>query len=147
MNNTPFILVTLLAGMMLPLQAIINGRLASLYGSSVLAGATSFQVGALALFAYHFVSRGPVNKLDISSAPLWIWVGGILGTIYIVGVTASVSRLGAASLMSLLVLGQITAALLLDHFGVLNSSVHAISMARIVGAAFLIIGVWLVTHY
>lgn len=142
-----FIIAAFMAGAILPLQTLINGRLAGFYGSAVLAAATSFQIGAVALFAYHLLSRSPVNTFRFADAPAWFWAGGFLGTIYMVGVTATVSKLGAASMMSLVILGQISAALLLDHFGVLAQVYHPVSIYRLVGAVMVFAGVWLVTRY
>lgn len=143
----PFLVAAFMAGAILPLQTLINGRLAGFYGSAVLAAATSFQIGAAVLFAYHLLSRSPANDFRFSDAPVWLWLGGLMGTIYMVGVTASVSKLGAASMVSLVILGQICAALLLDHFGVLAQFSHPVSLFQLMGAVLVFAGVWMVTHF
>ena len=145
--NYIFVVGAFLAGAVLPLQTLINGRLSGVYGSPVLAGATSFQIGALALFAAHFAFRTSSGSFRLTEAPPWIWAGGLLGAIYMVGAIASVPKLGAASMISLVVLGQVLASILLDHYGVLSQIAHPVSAMRLGGALLVIAGVWLVTHY
>jgi len=144
--NAIFVIGAFLAGAVLPLQTLINGRLAALYGTPVLAGATSFQVGAAVLFACHFLFRSPGSTARLSEAPTWIWAGGLLGAVYMAAVIASIPKLGAASMISLVVLGQVCASILLDHYGVLSMSAHPVSPARLGGAVLVLAGVWLVTH-
>ena len=43
--------------------------------------------------------------------------------------------------MSSILAGQIFASILLDHFGLLNLPVHAVTLPRIVGAVLVVIGV------
>jgi transporter family-2 protein len=55
-----------------------------------------------------------------------------------------VSRLGAALLLASIVVGQLVASLLIDHYGWLGAPVHRISPARLIGAALLVAGVALI---
>jgi bacterial/archaeal transporter family-2 protein len=113
-----YILLSLLAGAVLPLQALINARLAAGVGSSLWAAAISFQVGALGLLLVQLALRAPWPELGrVASVPSWIWSGGLFGAVYVASVIASVPRLGAASVISLVIFGQLTASLLLEHFG------------------------------
>ena len=49
--------------------------------------------------------------------------------------------------MSLAIGGQLLAALLLDHFGVLGLAPRAAGIERLVGAGLLLGGVYLITRY
>jgi transporter family-2 protein len=53
-------------------------------------------------------------------------------------------RLGAATVLALIVVGQMLGALAFDHFGLLGLPQHPASLARLAGAAFLLFGVVLV---
>lgn len=55
-------------------------------------------------------------------------------------------RLGAAASLCLVVLGQLLAALLVDHFGWLGFPQHSISLVRVAGVALLLAGVVLITR-
>jgi bacterial/archaeal transporter family-2 protein len=57
---------------------------------------------------------------------------------------ADQSHLGAATVLALMVIGQMLGALTFDHFGLLGMSQHPASPARLIGMAFLILGVVLI---
>jgi transporter family-2 protein len=64
----------------------------------------------------------------------------------LLGATILGPRLGAAAFLSLVVLGQLAASLILDHFGWLGFAQHSISLSRLAGAGLLIAGVLLVAR-
>jgi bacterial/archaeal transporter family-2 protein len=140
-----YMLLSILAGAVLPLQALINARLALGIGNSLWAAAISFQVGALGLLLLQLALRAPWSELGRAGAiPAWIWTGGFLGAVYVASVIASVPRLGAASVISLVIFGQLMASLLLDHFGVLAPVSHPINFTRLIGAVLLLAGAILI---
>ncbi|MET3926368.1 uncharacterized membrane protein YdcZ (DUF606 family) [Devosia sp. 2618] len=55
-----------------------------------------------------------------------------------------VPRLGAATAMALIVVGQMLASIAIDHFGVLGTTQHSAGPVRIVGALLLLAGVVMV---
>ena len=55
-------------------------------------------------------------------------------------------RLGAATLLSLIVLGQLLTSLLVDHFGWIGFPAHPLSLVRLAGAVLLFAGVVLITR-
>jgi len=58
-----------------------------------------------------------------------------------------VPRIGAATLLGVSVAGQMLVSLLLDHYGLIGYPVHPVSAWRIVGAALLLAGVWLIQRF
>jgi bacterial/archaeal transporter family-2 protein len=140
-----FILVALILGAILPIQATINARLAKWVESPVMAAFISFAVGTVALFLYLFLARQfHFQKSEFTRAPWWIWVGGLLGTFFVAGIVILVPRLGVALAFSLIIAGQMGAALVFDHFGWMGVSIREISWGRIIGAALLVAGVFLI---
>ena len=55
-----------------------------------------------------------------------------------------VPTMGAATVLSLIVVGQMLGSLVFDHFGILGLPHQPISLVRLAGAAFLVLGVILV---
>jgi transporter family-2 protein len=55
-----------------------------------------------------------------------------------------VPRTGAATFSVVLITGQLIGALIMDHFGWLGLSERPISLSRIAGIIFLLLGIWLV---
>jgi bacterial/archaeal transporter family-2 protein len=75
----------------------------------------------------------------------WLsWTGGIFGAIYIAISILLLPRLGAATVVALIVAGQMIGSLAFDQFGLLGVPVHPLNMFRLAGAALLVTGVILV---
>ncbi len=138
-----YLLFALAAGAMLPIQFGINAQLASWLGSSVRAAFVSFVVGALTLLAAVLVaSRGWPDRAG--DAPWWVWIGGALGAFYVLGSIVTAPRLGAATLVALILAGQAIASLLVDHFGWVGFEENPITALRVLGVVLLAAGVVLV---
>jgi len=143
-----YILLALAAGFCLPTQAGINAQLNLWTRSPVLAATISFAVGTLALILYAVVTRISMPSLqDASGHPWWIWTGGLLGAFFVAATVILVPRLGATSMLGLILAGQLIASLVLDHFGLLGYAVQPITPGRLLGVAFLAAGVVLVRLY
>jgi transporter family-2 protein len=133
------------AGAMLPLQFGINAQLARWVESPVRASLVSFAVGTLVLvLAALPLLRGWPAPSALAEAPWWVWVGGSLGAFYVLGSTVAAPRLGAVTLVGLILAGQAVASLLVDHFGWVGFEEHPITPGRLVGIALLASGVVLV---
>ena len=142
------ILITLVAGMLLPIQVGINVELRTVVGHPILAAAIQFVVGALVLLAISIAMGIPLPAIEkVSVAPWWVWFGGLCGANYIVIAILVGPRLGAATLTAVAVTGQMLVSVILDHFGVIGYPLHPITTWRIIGAGFLLAGVWLMEHF
>jgi transporter family-2 protein len=142
------VVVALLAGAVLPMQAAINAQLRYAVGSAVLAALISFTVGTLSLFAYALVVRTPLpDGRLMTQAPWWVWSGGVLGAAYVFAAVVVTPRLGVAALLGLALAGQSIAALIMDHYGLLGLVVRPLSGARVLGVLFLAVGVVLITRH
>ncbi len=141
----PFILLALVAGFCLPTQAGINTQLNLWSRSAILTATISFAVGTLVLAVYTLISRVPWPSGDaVTRYPWWIWSGGFLGAFLVTSMVVLAPRLGAASMMSLIIAGQMFASLFLDHFGWLGYQVHPVSGLKMLGVILLIGGVVLI---
>ena len=136
-------LVAVLIGAVLPLQGLINARLGGQVGGPVSAAFVSFLVGTLMLGLYLLATRTPVTLQGSMRLPAWVWAGGVFGAIYVACFTLLLPRVGAAAMICLAVLGQVTASLLLDHFGVLQAP-RTVDGVRLLGALLVLAGVVLV---
>ena len=141
----PFILLAFVAGFCLPTQAGINTQLNQWSQSAILAATISFAVGTIGLFIYALILRIPWPAFGtINQHPWWIWTGGLLGAFLVASTVVLAPRLGAAAMIALIIAGQMTASLALDHFGWLGYQVHPISGLRVLGGVLLVSGVALI---
>jgi transporter family-2 protein len=143
MNLLVALLVAVLIGAILPLQGLVNARLGIHVGGPVVAAFASFLVGTAMLGLYLLATRTPVSLQGAGKLPAWIWAGGALGAVYVACFTLLIPRIGAAGMVCLAVLGQVSASLLLEHFGVLQAQKPADAL-RIFGALLVLAGVVLV---
>ena len=146
--TTIFLLMALLAGISVPTQAGINAQLGLWTRSPVLASTISFMVGTLTLVLYSLVTRIPLPSLATAgNHPWWIWVGGSLGAFFVTSTIILVPKLGATTMVALILAGQMFASLLLDHFGWLGYPLHPISLGRIAGIILVCGGIWLIKFF
>jgi transporter family-2 protein len=143
-----YIVLAIAAGFCLPTQAGINSRLNLWTQSPILAAAISFAVGTLALFTYVIILRVPLPSMSsLKQYPWWIWSGGFLGAFLVASTIILAPRLGAASMLALIVSGQMLASVALDHYGLIGYAVHPINAWRVCGVLLLVGGVVLIrTH-
>jgi transporter family-2 protein len=140
-----YLVFALAAGAMLPIQFGINAQLASWLGSSIRAALVSFVVGALALAIVTVaVARDWPAAGRIADAPWWVWTGGLLGAFYVLGSIVAAPRLGAVTLVSVILAGQALASLAADHYGWVGFEQHPVNGLRLAGVALLAAGVALV---
>lgn len=143
--NLLFVLVAMVVGVALPLQAGINAELRVWLGHPVQAAFVSFAVGTLALSTLVLAMRLPWTAAEpLAQAPWWVWFGGLLGVVYVSMTIVLAPRLGAATMLSAAMAGQLMGSLVMDHYGIVGYSVRSISAGRVLGAALLVIGVLLV---
>lgn len=139
------ILVAVLVGAALPVQAGVNAQLRIGVGHPMLAAFISFAVGTIALLGFNLALRVPPPTGEaMARLPWWQWIGGLLGAAYIYLAIILAPRLGAATLVAAIVSGQMVASLLLDHFGWAGYPQQSLTPMRAAGALLVIGGVLLI---
>ena len=143
-----YILVIVLVGAGVGAQIAVNAGLGAATLSPLWAAninfAVSFIVGltvlGIAILLGHPVAPNPA----IWTAPKWIWLGGVFGGTYVLLAIILTRTVGVAVLSAATIVGQLTASLLIDHYGWFGATVYRLSATRLVGALFLMAGVALI---
>ena len=138
-------LAALGAGISVAVQQVLNGSLRVSLNSPGWAGFASYLGGLLTMVVVLLAMREqmPSWKL-VTATPWWAWGGGILGGVFILLVILLLPSLGAATLLALVVAGQMTAGVIMDHFGAFGLTQHSLSISRLLGVALVIAGVVLI---
>jgi transporter family-2 protein len=139
-------LLAVAAGVSVVVQQALNADLRLSLGSASWAAFISYVVGSLTLAVVLFAMREPLVSAAVAKSSAWSWTGGVFGTIYIVVSILLLPHLGAATVVALLVTGQMLGSLVFDHYGLFGLTPHPFDLFRLTGAALLIAGVVLVRH-
>lgn len=142
MQSFAFLVVALTSGTLVPLQAGANAALGRALGHPLWATIASLAVSAACVLPILIAFRVSAPAVaNLSAQPKWIWVGGIAGAIYITTALLLAPKLGAASLMTAVIAGQILASIAIDYFGLVGFVPRPISGPRLLGALLVVTGV------
>jgi transporter family-2 protein len=140
-----FYLLAAGAGLSFVFQQAVNSNLREELGSAWWAGFISYLGGTLSMLTMAILLREPWLSASMVTRSTWVsWTGGVFGAIYITISIFMLPRLGAATVVALIVLGQLLGSLIFDHFGLFGLPQHPINLARVSGAALLIFGAVLI---
>lgn len=141
------VISAILVGLSLASQAGINAQLREALASPIQAAFISFLIGTLILGAILIVQKDYWPSFnEVVNIPWWAWLGGLLGAFNVAMSIYLAPKLGAVALAVSVVCGQVIASVFYDHYGVVGYPKIEISLNRIAGAAFLILGVILVSR-
>lgn len=136
-------LLAVAVGAGLTVQIGMNAVLGRTLGSPMWGVVVNFCVGLVALVGCVLLF-GVRMTGSVAHVPAWAWLGGLLGAAYVASATLLGPRLGAMVLLVLMLAGQLAAALLVDHFGVMGFPRSEVTPVRLVGAALVVVGALLV---
>ena len=134
--------VAVLAGTLGAIQTAVNGRLGQAMASALAAALVSFLIGTAGLVVANLVLRPRVQRAG--RIPWWMFSGGLLGALFVLVNAFNAPVLGTSLAVSIVLLGQVAAGLVLDHRGWLGVRSRPITRWRLLGAASVLAGVALV---
>jgi transporter family-2 protein len=134
------------AGVSFVCQQAVNSNLRVEIASPWWAGFVSYLGGTIVMLAAALAFRDPLPTAGmLERSHVMSWIGGLFGAIYIAIAILLVPRLGAATVIALLVAGQMIGSLAFDHFGLFGLTVHHVTVPRAIGAVLLLVGAILVS--
>lgn len=138
--------LTVLAGLMLPLQIAFNNKLTTYSGNPATTSLISFSVGALAWLVYGLSNLPGLQRSlgQVHQAPVYAWMGGLIGALYVITTVVASPRIGMATFLALVIGGQLVMSLILDHYGWLGATVKPIDLSKLAGTALVVIGILLI---
>ena len=134
------LILAVIGGVLLAVQAPTNAILGKATGSPIVAAFISFLIGTLALGGAVAATSGRLFAPELKQVPWYAWLGGFYGAFFVVVMAFGAPRVGVAVLLTAGIAGQLAAALVLDHYGLLGLSQHAVTPLRIFGVALVLAG-------
>lgn len=137
--------IALFAGFLLANQNPINADLRKNVNSPFLASTVSQIIGVVFLGTASLLLTGELfPTIDfVSNHPAWIWVGGLLGPVYVTSNVFLFPRLGAVQTVILPILGQILAGVVIDSFGWFHAVQIPMTPIRVLGIAVALSGLFI----
>jgi bacterial/archaeal transporter family-2 protein len=138
------ILIGLLGGIAVGLQAPIGGAM----GQKIGGAASSFiiHLGGMIFSATLLYARGGEGIRDWHTLPWYMLIAGVFGLILFLTVSVTLPRLGSAMMITLIIIGQLSVGVILDHFGLLGVTARQIDLPRVIGILALFIGGYLIAR-
>jgi transporter family-2 protein len=139
------VVLTVLVGALIALQAPVNSRLGKAVGT-LPAAAASFALGLAVLVVLASLAEGWGRLGEVRHVgPLYL-TGGILGAAYVVVALLAVRSLGAGGVVAATIAGQLAMAVVIDQLGLLGVARHPTGALRLLGVALLVAGTYLVVR-
>lgn len=138
--NVAYASIMFLAGVGVPLLAALNAALGSRIGSPAVAALCLFFIAFLvACVAVLLTGAGAVRAL--AAQPRHLFLGGVLVAFYVLSITYIAPHFGVGNAVFFVLLGQLVAAAMIDHFGLFGAKVAPLGVTRAAGIALMAAGV------
>lgn len=132
-SRTPktWLFIAVFTGALLPAQFATNAALSKELQSLTLTGAISYLGGAVILLVTLKLFKLEPHWAATRGGPFWMWLGGVVGSAYVVGSALLTRSLGAALATTLVIASQVVTAIILDHFGAFGLQQRRINPIRL----------------
>lgn len=138
------LLIAASSGLTMALQGTLNAALGKVIGlleATFVVHLVGLVFVSILLFVFK-LGQGGLGLLG--KAPLYSYLGGILGVIIIYTVARSIPKVGVAPATTAIILGQVLTAGLIDTCGLFGMEKLPFNWCRIGGALLLAGGAWLI---
>lgn len=147
MNNLIYIAAAVSIGAALSLQPPINATMARVLGSPLLAASISITISLIVVFALSLSwGKGVGDLSQIKALPWWVFVGGVIGVIFVAGSVVVAPVLGVALFFVCVVAGQLIGSSIIDQIGAFGLAVKPINTMKLVGVGLVLLGAVLVQN-
>ena len=138
-----YALLMLVAGLGIPVMASLNGGLGTKLHSPALATTILFFVGGVISLGYLYILGGTPKLISEEPIPVYFYFGGLFVIFYILSITWVAPKFGVGNAVSFVLLGQLISMAIIDRYSLFGSLQYSISVQRLLGLGFMIVGVFL----
>ena len=132
------------AGSLIAFQNVFNAtmgkRIGNLGSVLVLTLVSLILAGILILLIPHSADFTQLPGLS----EWYLYLGGLLGVGIVSASIYLLPQIGSTATLTALIVGQLAAALIIDHFGLFGSPKIEVDLCRLAGVAFLVFGAYLI---
>lgn len=142
--SLPF-LVAAISGIAMAIQGTMNSSLSqktSLISATLVVHIIGTLVALLAVLTWQV----PLLKFNWLSVPWYLYLGGILSVLIVGLVAVSIPKIGVCNATTAIIIGQVSTAVLIDHFGWLGMGRLSWTPSQLIGIALFAAGAKLLFH-
>ena len=92
------------------------------------------------------LARRGENIQDWRELPWYMLGSGVFGLILYLSLSHTIPRVGATAAITLIIVGQLLAGTVIDHFGAFGIPVREVGITRLAGGALILAGAYLVVR-
>lgn len=133
------LLVGAVAGICMAVQGSLNTLLSKAVGL-VEANFVVHVIGTILLIVLLLLGLGKGDLTKMGQAPWYAYLGGVFSIIILYTVMASISKLGVSIATTAIIVGQVSTALLIDHFGLFGLKSIPFTWWKLLGVVLLASG-------
>jgi transporter family-2 protein len=123
-------------GLQAPLASTISQRLGMMESIFIV------HLGGLLAAGIALAFSGGGKLLQWQSVPPVALFAGLLGVIVVGSTVYNVPRIGVAATIMLIITGQLSVGVAIDHFGMLGATSHPVTVERLAGLVVVLSGAW-----
>jgi transporter family-2 protein len=136
--------VGLIGGIAVGVQAPVAGAMSLRIGAT--ASSVVVHAGGLLASVSLLVTRGGEQLGQWRSVPWYMLGSGALGLVLYLSVGQTIPKLGATTAITLIIVGQLLAGMVIDHFGAFGLAPRSIDLSRAAAAALLLAAAYLMVR-
>ena len=141
MRILPYVLISLLGGAIVPLQlAMVSAFREATGAEQIQATFYLYLGGAVASLVLAYGISGGIKPPNISAASWWMWLPGLLGSFYILFMFIAAPKIGSASTLLWVFLGQMFFAVLLSQMGWFGLETRKLDIYKLGGLSLVVVG-------
>ncbi len=126
----------------------MNGALRQALSNPWLASVVSFLPVLFLLAILALCAPRPLpTAAGLMAMPWWAPLGGVVGAFAVVAGLVFVDKVGAGVFGGLTITANILMSLLIDKWGLFGMQVHALTPGRMLGGAFMVAGIALISRF
>lgn len=138
--------LALSVSLLIPFQGIITASLSQKLDNPYLSTVINFSKGLVIFLIALMLSMNSFPAVKkLSTIPWYLYLGGVVGSVFILNALFSLPKIGSMSFFALVILGQLITTLLVDHYEVFGVPIQRIDLTRVfrllllIGRTFLVI--------
>jgi transporter family-2 protein len=142
--SLPFLFATI-SGIAMAIQGTMNSSLSqktSLLSATLVVHIIGTLVALVAVFAW----RVPLLNYNWISVPWYLYLGGILSVLIVGLVAVSIPKVGVCNATTAIIIGQVSMAVLIDHFGWFGMDRLPWTSSQLLGIVLFAAGAKLLFH-